>query len=210
VRGHRQALLVEHVLAVHQERRLAVEGLAVELAVVGGEGLAHRLQDVLLVIGRVLGDVAVHLVQPAVAGVDRYLVVGQRGDVVLPGLVGEVLADLVADVVLGQDREVDLDARLLGEVGAGQLLQLDHLRVVDHEDVDGVAAGTGPARADPAAGEQRGEQRPCGGQGERGSRWPSSALGSHGSLLDVWGDKGHHKACGRPGRSWGRCVVRPG
>jgi hypothetical protein len=139
VRGHGEALLGEHVLAVHQEGRLAVERLPVELAVVGGQGLPHRLEDVLLVVGRVLRDVRVHLVQPAVAGVDRDLVVGEGRHVVLAGLVGEVLADLVADVVLGQHREVDLDAGLLREVRC-QLLEFGHLGVVDHQDVDRVAA----------------------------------------------------------------------
>ncbi len=75
---------------------------------------------------------------PLAARVDRDLEVAHRRHVVLTGLAGELLADLVPDVVLRQHGEVDLDAGLLGEVRGGQLLQVDHLRVVDHEDVEAV------------------------------------------------------------------------
>lgn len=151
---HLQALLGEDVLAVHQEGRLAVERFAVQLPVLAGERLAHGGEDVLLVEGLVLGDVRAERAQPAVAGVDRDLVVGEGRDVVLARLVGEVLADLVADVVLRQHREVHLDAGLPREMAGGELLQLDHLRVVDHQDVEGVTARAEPAGARPAAGQE--------------------------------------------------------
>ncbi|GAQ54935.1 hypothetical protein a10_04750 [Streptomyces acidiscabies] len=173
VGGHREVVGGEDVLAVHQEGRLAVEGLPVELAVVAGEGLAHRGEDVLLVVRRVVREVGVHGVEPAVAGVDGDLVVGEGRDVVLAGLVGEVLADLVADVVLGEDGEVDLDAGRLGEVAGGEFLEFGHLGVVDHQDVDGVTAGTGAAGAGPAAGQEE--------EGDSGQRGPLAG-DAHGTL----------------------------
>jgi hypothetical protein len=52
-------------------------------------------------LGRLL-DVLVERRDPAAVGVDGDLEVAQRGDVVGAGLAGELLADLVADVVLGR------------------------------------------------------------------------------------------------------------
>ena len=70
-----------------------------------------------------------------------------------PAPAGDVLGDLVAQLVLRQDREVDLDPGLLGEVVGGQLLDVLHLRVADHEDVDGAPAATAaaPGRRAPGA-----------------------------------------------------------
>jgi hypothetical protein len=150
---HGQTLGLQDVLAVHEEGGLAVERLAVDL-VVHRERLGHRLEDVALVEAAVLADRRAHRGQPAVLRVERDLEVRQRGDVVLAGLAGELLAGLVPQVVLREHGEVDRDAGLLGEVGRGQLLQVDHLRVVDHQDAQrpAPAAGAASASAAPAAG----------------------------------------------------------
>jgi hypothetical protein len=74
---------------------------------------------------------------------------------------GEVLADLVSDVVLGQHGEVDRDAGVLGEVVRGELLQVLELRVVHHQDVDRVLGAAAPAARAGARGrgqEHRGQQ----------------------------------------------------
>jgi hypothetical protein len=75
----------------------------------------------------IVRDVLVQGAEPLVLGVEGHLEVADGRHVVLACLMGEVLADLVADVVLVQHREVDVDARLLGEVVRGELLQLGHL-----------------------------------------------------------------------------------
>src|SRR5439155_1148640 len=84
--------------------------------VVGGQRLSHRLEDVALVEAGIGGDVAVQRRDPLRLRVDRDLEVAQAGHVVLAGLAGELLAGLVAQVVLGQHGVVDLDAGLLGQV----------------------------------------------------------------------------------------------
>ena len=164
---HGQALGVEDVLAVHQEGGLAVERFAVELAVLAGQGGRVGRQDVRLVELGVLGHV-VQRRQPAVGGVERDLVVGQRRDVVLAGLAGELLADLGPDVVLRQDRVVDPDAGFLGEVIRGEPLQVLHLGVVHHQDIDAVRVSGGVAAAGTGTG--RGAERDAqGAGGQRGS-----------------------------------------
>ena len=183
---HREALGLHEVLAVHEERGLAVERLAVDLAVLAGQGLLHGLEDVGLVEGGVLGDRVAERGEPAVLGVERDLVVAERRDVVLAGLGGELLADLVADVVLRQHRVVDRDAGLLGEVVGRQLLQGEHLRVVHHQHVDGLSAAPATARA-PTAPTAAGARTPCGHDGDdsgSADQWrrpaaPTSSTDSH-------------------------------
>ena len=164
---HGQALGLEEVLAIHREGRLAIEGLAVDLALVA-EGLRHRLHDVALVEGGVAIGLLREVGDPAVLGIDRDLEVRERGDVILTRLRRELLADLVADVILRHHGVVDLDARGLGEVVGRELLQVDHLRVVHHEHVDGAAATAAAAAAlaaattgARAAGQPRGHDRRC-------------------------------------------------
>jgi len=134
---HRQALGIEDVFPVHQEGGFAVKRFAVELPVLARQRRRIRRQDVRLVEFGIRGHM-VQRCQPAVGGIERDLIVGQRRDVVLAGLARELLADLGPDIILGQDRVVDLDAGFLGEVIRSEPLQILHLGVVHHQDIDAV------------------------------------------------------------------------
>ncbi|CAM5635933.1 hypothetical protein SAURM35S_00096 [Streptomyces aurantiogriseus] len=154
--GHRDALRLHDVLVVHEHRRLAVERQGVELAVGPRQRRDHRLEQVGLVEARVLVGIGAELVQPAVLLPDGYLVGADGGDVVLTGLGGDVLGDLVAQLVLGKDREVHLDPGVLRERVLRQLRDVLHLRVADHQHVDALAPAIGVRRsARPATGDQQ-------------------------------------------------------
>ena len=180
--GHRDALGRQDVLAVHQHRGLAVERDGVQLAVRAGERVDHRLEHVCLVERGVLVGVAADLVQPVVLGPDRHLVRADGGDVVLARLGGDVLGDLVAQLVLGQHRVVHLDAGVLGEAVGGELLDVLHLGVAHHQDVERttLARTTGDGGTAAAAGAgAAGRHQHRGDQAGRGGPAPADAVSCH-------------------------------
>ena len=125
--GHGQPSSVEEVLAVHQERRLAVERHGVE-AVLETQRLADRRDEVVGIVVA-LTRVVVEIGDPPVASPDRNLVRTDGHNVVLARLGGDVLGNFVAQLVLGQDREVDRDVRILLLEVADQFFHVLHLRV---------------------------------------------------------------------------------
>jgi hypothetical protein len=150
-RRHCNAFCREHILAIHQEGGLPVERLTVELSILRCQGGRHGRENVRLIERGVGRYVAVQWSDPFALGVNWYLEVAQSGNVVLPGLAGELLADLVSHVVLRQDGEVDRDAGVLGEVLRGELLKVDHLGVVDHQHADAVGSAAARATTPPGA-----------------------------------------------------------
>ena len=142
--------LLEKILPVHEEGRLAVEGDCVEVVLVR-ERLGDAGDQVALVVRRVLAGSGRQVFQPVVRGPERHLVGADGGEVELPAVGRYVLRDRLAQLVLWQDRELDLDVGvLLGELG-GQLLEIHHLGVVDGRHRERCSAG---AATTAAAGSQ--------------------------------------------------------
>ena len=134
--GQRDALGLEQVLAIEQRRALAVERGRIELAVVG-EAVADRLEEVGAVVGGVGVEGRADLVDPAELGPQRDLVHAHGHDVERAGAGGDVRRHLRADLVLGQDQQVDLDVRVERVELREHVLERGHLGVAHHADRDG-------------------------------------------------------------------------
>ena len=157
--GQSDAFGREHVLAVHQHRRLAVERHRVEVVLIA-EGTTDTGDQVVRVIRRVLGDVRAEVLDPSLLRPQRHLVGPDGEEVVASAVGGHVLGDLLPKLVLGQGHDLHRDVGVLALEVGDEGFQVRHLRVVDGGEGDRLraAASSCPSRAGASGAGQRNDQ----------------------------------------------------
>ena len=119
----RHSRRLEEVLAIHEKRRFGVEGDRVEASVVG-ERLGHARNQVVRLVGGRLLNVGGQILNPAVFCPQRNLVGPDHAQVEPAAMCGNVLGDLLAELVFRQDHKLDLDVRMRFLKFGDQLLQV--------------------------------------------------------------------------------------